>query len=329
MRRAALLALAAGLAGCFGEIKFPEPSPLLPAPGDLPAVRMTFIHELVTKRKTDGVKLRVYDTGALTARGGAVSSIKSWEHRVTLPAPAFVIRHPTQGLVLFDTGLPASWEGKVRKPLILNEQLAPLSMKKGQNLAAQLTADGVEPSEVRFILLSQFGPYHAGMAAAFPEATLIVDREAWEGQKARLKADYDKDQANPAVLERERTIRLVDLSSAAPYGAFDRGLDVFDDGTLVLLDLSGRAPRGRGLWLNLDEGPVLLAGAAVWTLDNFQDLAPLARSHIDDEALYWRRVHQIRAMQEAVPRLVVLPAHGLIALKLQPRGDVTLVPFPR
>lgn len=328
MRRAALFALLAGFAGCFGEIKFPEPSPLRPKPQDLPALRLTFVHELVTRRTTEGVKLRVYDTGTLTARGGAVSNLKSWEHRVRLPVPAFLVRHPSQGLGLFDTGLPSSWEGRVKKPLILREQLAPLEMRVGQGLAAQLKADGVEPSEVRWIVLSQFGPYHAGALKEFPEATIISDRAAWEKQKERLKADYRADEANPAALERERTVRLVELSTAPPYGVFDRGLDLFGDGTAILVDLSGRDVSGRGLWLNLDEGPVLLAGAAVWTLDNFQDLAPLARRHIQDEALYWRRVHQLRAMQEAVPRLVVLPAYDLAPLKLQPRPSVELVAFP-
>lgn len=323
------LALLSGLVGCFGEIKFPEPAPVLPRPGDLPAVRLTFVHEIVTRQKVGGVKLRVYDTGALTARGGAVSSLKSWEHRVRLSAPAFLIRHPTQGLILFDTGFSSAREGKLKKPLILNEQLAPLEMKKGQGLAAQLKADGVEPSEIRWIILSQFGPYHAGALSEFPEATIIADCGAWDLQKAALKADYDAAQANPAVLERERQVRLVELSTAPAYGAFDRGADLFDDGTLILLDLSGRVAAGRGLWVNLDEGPVLLAGAAAWVIDNYQDLAPIARRHIKDEKLYWRRVHQIRVMQEAVPRLVVLPAHDPVPLKLQPRNDATLVAPPR
>ena len=103
----------------------------------------------------------------------------------------------------------------------------------------------------------------------------------------------------------------------------------FNDGTIFLVDLAGHTAGNMGAWLSLDEGPVLLAGDASWILDNHQDLALPLKFHIYDLAQYWRRLYQMRVMQEALPRLVIFPGHDLAPLKLQPRGDVTLAPFPR
>lgn len=296
------------LPGC----SVPAPTPVAPpAPKDIRAVTRTFLEELIVKRRADSLTLSVYNTGWVRTRGAAVSSMKSWSAKVRLDVPVFLIKHPSRGYVLFDTGLSTSTARRI-DPGFLAGFFVKFRSEPGRDIVSQLRASGVDLAEVRTILLSHLHRDHAGLADAFPQATVVVSRKEWDSQQAR---------------EYRWRPRLVDLSTAPPFGAFDHGIDLFEDGTVFLVDLPGHTPGNMGAWLNLDGGPVLLAGGAAWVIDNYMDLALPVRRGIADLNAYWRSLHIIRAMQEAVPRLVVFPGHDLAPRTLSQRDDLPLVPF--
>ena len=92
--------------------------------------------------------------------------------------------------------------------------------------------------------------------------------------------------------------------------------------------MPGHTAGSIGAWLNLDGGPALLAGDAAWVVDNYMDMAlPIDRGMSDPRA-YRRSLETIRAMQEALPRLVVFPGHDLTSRKLSDRDDLPLVTPP-
>ncbi|MEK7858892.1 MAG: MBL fold metallo-hydrolase [Elusimicrobiota bacterium] len=325
-------------AGCASGPLAAPPSPddrriekSLPAPKDIRAVDRFFRQQLVTHRKVDGLKIQIFDGGSVTVPGAAVSSLKSWLSRVKLDVPVFLIRHPKRGLVLFDTGMHPDMETMpARKMGRLNYFLVPFQIKPGQNIVSQLKALGVEAEEIKWVVVSHMHMDHAGMIDAFPKATVLVDRREWEAQKAKALAKPNApDIIDTGALEPKLRLRLVDLSSAPAYGAFDHGEDLFGDGTVFLIDLAGHTAGNMGAWVNLDDAPVLLAGDASWILDNHQDLALPLKGHIYDVNQYWRRLFMMREAQKAVPSLIIFPGHDLGPLKLQPNKDVELVAFPR
>lgn len=286
---------------------------------------------LLVRAAPAGARLRVYRTATIETRGGAVSSIKSWMSKVKLDVPAFVLRHPVHGPIVFDTGLDPVMETEPKKKMgRLNYWLVPFDVKPGQNLAAQMKRDGIAPELVKWVVISHLHLDHAGMIDAFPNATVVVDKREWEHWKNLKESDRRKADLNPAELEPKiAKLKLVDLSGAPAFGPFDHALDLLGDGSAMVVDLSGHTAGSVGLWLNLAEGPVLLAGDASWILDNHEDLALPIKGHIFDLDDYWRRLYQLRDAQEAAPRLVIFPGHDLAPLKLRPRADVELVPFPR
>lgn len=326
MRRAGagLLALSL-LSACAGGEKRPTFD-------DLPKVSRVFEQQLVTARKVDGLRMTIYECGSVTAPGGAVSELKSWAARTKLDIPAFLVKHPTKGYVLFDTGLHPDMETIPEKKMgRIAYFFVPFKAGPGQNIAAQLEAAGVKRDEVRTVVVSHLHLDHAGMVDAFPKATVLIDRREWDHQRGKFEAKkkpaaYEFD---PVSAEPNLRLRLIDLSSAPAYASFDHGIDLFNDGSLVLLDLSGHTPGNMGLWVNLDSGPVLLAGDATWILDNHQDLALPIKADIHDLRTYWRRLFQMQEAQKALPKLVIFPGHDLAPLKLQPRPDVELAPYPR
>jgi glyoxylase-like metal-dependent hydrolase (beta-lactamase superfamily II) len=299
-------------------------------PRDIPAIPENFAEKLIVRRKVSGLKMDVYETGTVETRGAAVSSLKSWMSKVTLDVPAFAIHHPTQGLVVFDTGLSPGFAADPGKTMgRLNHMVVPFEQKRGQDLASQLRAAGEDPARVKWVVLSHSHIDHVGGLAAFPDATVLVDKREWGWLKDRQAKKKDEHELDPEAVEARGKLRSVDLSTEPAFGAFDHGLDLFGDGSLFLVDLAGHTPGNMGLWANLDEGPVLLAGDASWILDNHEDLALPLKSHIFDVKQYWRRLYEMRDMQQAVPQLVIFPGHDLTPLKLHPRSDVALAPFPR
>jgi glyoxylase-like metal-dependent hydrolase (beta-lactamase superfamily II) len=297
---------------------------------DIPPVAGSFAQQLVTLRKVDGLSLKVYNTGSVIAPGASVSSIKSSAARTRLDIPVFLVKHPNKGYLLFDTGLHPDLERMpANKMSRFDASFLPFKMAPGQNIVSQLKADGIDPAEVKTVILSSLRMDHAGMVEGFPGAAVYVDRREWEAQKKKVLEKPAPYQFDPLSMEARMRLRQVDLSSAPVYASFDHAEDLFRDGTVLLVDLSGFAAGGVGLWVSLDSGPVLLAGDASWVLDNHQDLALPRAAYVVDLLRYWRRLYQMQEAQHAVERLVIFPGHDLMPLRLQPRPDVSAVPFPR
>jgi glyoxylase-like metal-dependent hydrolase (beta-lactamase superfamily II) len=218
-----------------------------------------FLQELVTNHKTFGLSLKAANTGAVTVPGDLLSELKSSRSRVRVDLPAFVILHPTKGVILFDAGLPPLIMGRGGKD---NEFGVPFEALPGQDLVAQLERNGIKRDDVRWIVLSHLHWDHVGDLAAYPKATVVLDRREWDAQARRTSTGAGPEQFDTAAMESRLRLRLVDFSSAAPYALFDHGIDLLGDASLMLLDLSGHTEGSLGLWANLDSGPVLLAGDA-------------------------------------------------------------------
>lgn len=321
-----LLTLAALLAGCLPEL--PQRNPHLveppPPPADIRDVPHTFALGLISNRKARSVSMEVFRTGIVRVRGEAVSSMKSYHAKLRLPVPVFLIRHGDAGLILVGTGLSPE---KARRPESPLAALSPHSFRyrqrRGRDIVSRLRAAGIDPGEVRLVVLTHWGPETAGMADAFPEAEVVVSRAEWEWRKAR-EAEGSPGPLPPSNLEKRIKLKLVDVHNAPAFGAFDNGHDLLGDGSVFLVSLPGRSPGTIGVWANLDGGPALLAGGAAFVVDNVLDLALPVKDAIHDLEDYWRTLHVLKRMRESVPRLVIVPGHDLTPLKLALRKDIPI-----
>lgn len=105
-----------------------------------------------------------------------------------------------------------------------------------------------------------------------------------------------------------------------PVLTFRRSHDLFGDGSVVLVDLSGHTPGSVGVLLHTSAGHVLLAGDAVWhgyQVDDIRQKASYPGALADedrDEA--FRSVHRLHAIKD---RVTVVPTHDpLAAMQLGP-----------
>ncbi len=319
---AAVAAALLALLGC-AEIGL-DPNGVPPPPPPRPVLRAerepspTFGAGLIAHRRVDGVKLEVLVVGEGRVRGNLLSDEKSPEARLKPPVLAFLIRHPKEGAILFGAGLPEDLGG-LGAARVKGSALSPFTVAPGGDIVSQLEARGVKAEDVRCVILPDLAPEWAGRAGSFPNATVIVSSQAWSNPRRRaLEAGLP----DPRAFVPEEHLKLLDFAGTAPYGPFDHGKDLFSDGSVVLVDLDGGAAGGLGAWLNLDSGPVLLTGPAAFVYDNVFDSALPDRKFVVDVSSFAWNARAMRLAQEAVPRLVVVPAHDLSTLKLSPRPDV-------
>jgi hypothetical protein len=319
---AAVAAAIVALAGC-AEIGL-DPNGVPPPPAPRPVLRAerepspTFGAGLIAHRRADGLKLEVLIVGEGRVRGNLLSELKSPESRLKPPVLAFLVRHPKEGAILFGAGLPEDLGG-LGASRVKGSALSPFTVAPGRDIVSQLESRGVKAEDVRWVILPDLAPEWAGRAGAFPNATVVVSAQAWNNPRRRaLEAGLP----DPRAFVPEERLKQVDFAGTPPYGSFDHGKDLFSDGTVILVDLDGGAAGGLGAWLNLDSGPVLLTGPAAFVYDNVFDAAlPDAKFVVSVSSFAWN-ARAMRLAQEAVPRLLIVPAHDLSTLKLSPRPDV-------
>ena len=254
-------------------------------------------------RGVAGLTVHIFTTGmwrlpdAFVLRGGSVTSTRA------LPVYVAVVEHPKEGLVLFNTGLdPQSvatgvlpnWLG------VINSDVS-----HGESVRAQMEAAGLKPDRVHWIVLSSLRFDHTGMLKAFPQARVVVTKAerdyARQGPSGYAPADF-ADVSN---------WKFIDFESAAPLATFRAHLDLFGDGSCLLLDASGATPGTLAMLVRLPRRPLLLAGDLAPVRETVQYAARLASVSDMDE--WWDHIWRLKRFKDLVPQLIVLPGYDTSA----------------
>ncbi len=166
-----------------------------------------------------------------------------------LPIHAWLIEHP-EGPILVDTG-----ELSTARDM----PIARFSITRDQEIDRQLQALGLDPGELRRVLLTHLHGDHMNGLARLPGVEVMVNAEAINRGAARKLARLG---IAPKLLH------LRD----EPFGAFPRSAPVTGDGRVVALPIPGHA-RGQIAVAVIDEDcHVLLAGDSAYTQQQLLDL---------------------------------------------------------
>jgi N-acyl homoserine lactone hydrolase len=214
-----------------------------------------------------------------------------------VPCPAFLIRHPSAGAILVDTGLHPSIASDPKENFgstavrLANPQLAP-----GEDVPAQLRGRGLDPSQVPIVVMTHLHYDHASGLAQFPGAQVLVDEREWtHAARGRMPDGY-----LTRLFPTANDWRLLP-------GHVDT-IDLLGDGTIRLLSTPGHTPGHRSVILRLAEGRELLltadAAYARRTLD--EGLTPLLTW--DDDA-YRASLARLQAWVAAHPDAPVVTGH--------------------
>ncbi|QMU26703.1 MBL fold metallo-hydrolase [Adhaeribacter radiodurans] len=250
------------------------------------------------------LKLHVFNTGT-----NRVPDLLAGPNQPWRPVPAFVIEHPQRGLVIFDCGLGPEIADKQEGAL---HPVVGLLFKSrsatGGDLASQMRHAGWHPEKVNTVILSHLHFDHTGTAPAFTNATFVTTK----GVKLKNTSRFDGlEPAHTAWIAPQQQ-QEIDFTKGKPYATFLRTIDLFEDGSIILVEGEGHSEGDMAAIVQLPQGPVLLTGDAVVHFDwlNSQDVQKIA--HHPDKAAAIR--NQVRALQKAEPTIVVIPGHDLASV---------------
>ena len=247
--------------------------------------------------------------------GGRLETLKllrallSGDPPTVVPCPAFLIRHPSAGAILVDTGLHPSiaTDGKENFGS-LPARFAKPSLDPGADVPAQLRSRGLDPGEIPVVVMTHLHIDHSSAISEFPNSTFIVSEVEWEaatvGPKPllngyrRVHFDYAFDY---------RTVDF-DRGGIDSYASFARCFDLFGDGSIRLAYTPGHSAGHMSVIAHLAERDFVIGGDAVYTEAQLDGNAPLAPRPFDAHN-YRRSIQALKLFRREYPNAIVTPGH--------------------
>jgi N-acyl homoserine lactone hydrolase len=240
-----------------------------------------------------------------TLRGLGVHTPRSrW---TPVPILAYLVEHPGAGPVLVDTGFPAAVADEGARALGRAAALAyRVEMRRDEVVTEQLRARGVDPIDVKVVVMTHLHYDHASAVADFPQATFIVDADEW---RAAHSGGFTRGYA-PKLFAHSFDWREIDFDDprVTSFATFGRTVDLFGDGAIRLLSTPGHSKGHMSVLVRLESGRELLltadAAYARRTID--EELVPVL---VDDVHRYRRSLREIRRYLEQTPSAEVICGH--------------------
>ena len=261
------------------------------------------------------VPVTILPSGITQAREKLFGSGDGWS-KIDIPALFALIRHPSAGSVLFDTGYSTRFFAAASGfPYALYRLGTPLFMTAEEDPAVRVRSVGVEPAEVRTIIISHFDPDHVGGLHDFPNAQVVCSWRAWAEARGKtgfkaLKARVLPGLIPPGIAAR---LRLLPDLAGPPIGPFSASFDLFGDGSVRLVELPGHAPGMLGAFVRSEAaGPLFLCADACWSMAPIEAGTPRKGAHrfiAFDRAVQYETYGALIRLLEEMPEVTIVPAH--------------------
>jgi glyoxylase-like metal-dependent hydrolase (beta-lactamase superfamily II) len=227
----------------------------------------------------------------------------------SIPIPAFLIRHPSAGAILVDTGLHPSiaTDGKENFGGLATRFGKP-SLESGEDVPSQLRKRGLDPGEVPVVIMTHLHLDHSSAISEFPKATFVVSETEWEeasgGSKPALNG-YRRSHFDYAF--EYRTVDF-DRGGIDSYASFGRTFDLFGDGSVHLAFTPGHSAGHMSVIAHLSQRDFIIGGDAMYTQGQLEGTSPLPPRPFDSHN-FRRSLQELRLFHTQFPDAVITPGH--------------------
>lgn len=240
---------------------------------------------------------------------------------VKFPSIFNLIRHPTRGNILFDTGYSSRFVEETRRlPEWFYAALTPVEVTPADAAVAKLGSLGVQPHEVSYVILSHFHADHIAAVKDFPNAKFIYLRSAYDHVRKLGRLNGVRNGVLRGLLPRDFVERSEPIEDTALRvetdislnDAFSRVYDLFGDQSLYAVDLPGHMRGQMGLFLRDTQREHFLIADACWLSRSYREMtlpSRVAMSIFDDAAQYKDTLARIHRVYRANPGMNIAPSH--------------------
>jgi N-acyl homoserine lactone hydrolase len=247
---------------------------------------------------------------------GIGSSPSSWESR---PVPAYLVRHPSAGLILVDTGLHPSVARNPRDNFgrFLGRHYR---VEEGRDIVSQLRDRGLTASDIDVVVLTHLHNDHASGIEVFPNSQFVVSATEWEAAtrgSLPILRGY-----RPSQYDFAFNYNSIDFDGdfVESYGPFGRSFDLFGDGSVLLAYTPGHSAGHTSIILRLPRRDFVIVGDAAYDWKQLEGRAePML---VADEHNFRRSLRELQAYRRAYPYALMVPGHDAeFFAKLEPRYE--------
>lgn len=240
-------------------------------------------------------------------RRGIGASRSNWRE---VPVISFLIRHPSAGPLLVDTGLHTSVVARPQENL--GGRLARFARPKlepSETLPAQLRERGIDVRDLRLVVLTHMHFDRVSALAELPNATFVVSEAEWSAATADSGArgsEYHAPTYNYAFDYRTVSYSGENISS---YSSFGRSFDLFGDGSVRLAATPGHSLGHQAVICRLADRDLVIAGDAIYSRSQLEDGAPPPPAA--DAHTYRRSLQELRLFARQYPQAEIIPGKDM------------------
>ena len=231
--------------------------------------------------------LRTFDVPTFTTE--TAHMVKGVSGTVTIPVPYFLVEHE-QGLVLFDTGIRSeAFDDMAATYGDAIAGSANMTGHAGQRIDRQLETAGYSVQDVTHVVVSHLHFDHAGGLGYFPHAQIY----GGAGERDHACTHHHVD-----IAFREDDAKLATELPHWNDVPLHEDVDLFGDGSIVILSTPGHSIGHLSLLVRLESGPFVLTGDAAHLRVSLERELPGPADHDQDEAV--RSIQRIKSLAEEV-----------------------------
>jgi glyoxylase-like metal-dependent hydrolase (beta-lactamase superfamily II) len=239
-----------------------------------------------------------------------------------IPVPAFLIRHPSAGAILVDTGLHPSvaTDGKENFGGLGNRIGKP-TLEKGEDVPAQLRGRGLDPGEIPIVVMTHLHSDHSSAISEFPQSTFVVSEAEWEA--AATGSQPTLNGYRRAHFDYAFDYRTVDFDRAGndSYASFGRTFDLLGDGSVRLAYTPGHSAGHMSVVCHLAEDDFVIGGDAMYMAAQLDGDAALPPRPFDAHN-FRRSLQELHLFHGQFPQALITPGHDPeFYAKLKPRYE--------
>jgi len=227
-----------------------------------------------------------------------------------------VIEHPEEGYILYDTGYSRRFFDATRSyPNRIYAKMTKVVCTEADEVIHQLKENGIQPEEVRHIIITHFHADHVGGIKDFPNARFYASRAALKQAlevsnfmaftKGLLKGLHPSDL-------KDRTSVIEDICQAQDDELLGTRFDLFGDQSIFLVPLPGHAAGQLGVLLETETRPYFLIADACWLKKSYQEMVlpnPIVKLFFHSWSDFKSSLQKVHDYHLAHPETVIVPTH--------------------